>query len=91
MGNGISIIKRCAKCLTQKSIRQAVRVSILSNLDYCHMVWSNATVEITKLQIVKNRVAHLVISCDCRTNVRNVHNCLNWSTVKIYAVNIFAP
>lgn len=26
MGNGISIIKRCAKCLTQKSIRQAVGI-----------------------------------------------------------------
>ncbi len=69
MGSGISVIKRCAKCLSPNSTRQVVQALILSNLDYCSVVWVNSTMEkiAKKLQIFQNRATLLVLHCNYRS------------------------
>lgn len=53
MGCAISVIRRCANSLTQKATKQVTQALILSNLDYCPAVWSNATADMIK-KITKN-------------------------------------
>lgn len=93
MGSGISVIKRCATLLTQNSTKQVIQALILSNLDYCPVVWSNATMnKIKQLQTVQNRAARIALHCEYRTNVITIHNCLSWLFVKgrlLYSLLVF--
>lgn len=93
MGNGISVIRRYATFLTQNATKKVTRALILSNLDYCPAVWSNANVDmINKLQLIQNRAAHTVLRCNYRTNVVTMHRNLNWLFVKdrlLYSLLIF--
>ena len=83
MGAGISVIKRCAKMLTNNSVRQVTQALILSNIDYCPSVWSSASKnKIKQVQIVQNRAARVVLQCDIRTNVLAMHDRLNWLSVR---------
>lgn len=60
MGKGLSVIKRCTKFLPQQCIAQVVQTMVLSNLDYCPVVWSSASnKDLDKLQLVQNRAARL--------------------------------
>lgn len=93
MGRGISVIKRCAKFLTQKSIKQVIQAVILSHLDYCPVVWSSVSKDkIKKLQMVQNRAVRIMLRCGYRTNVAEMHNCLAWLHVKnrlLYSLLVF--
>ena len=93
MGAGISVIIRCAKYLTNTSKKQVMQALILSNIDYCPVVWSNLTMdEIKKLQVAQNRAARVVLHCDIRTNVIAMHDVLSWLTVKnrfLYSLLVF--
>ena len=93
MGASISVIKRCAKYLTNTSKKQVMQALILSNIDYCPVVWSNLTMdEIKKLQVAQNRAARVVLHCDIRTNVIAMHDVLSWLTVKnrfLYSLLVF--
>lgn len=93
MGAGISVIKRCTKYLTNTSKRQVIQALILSNMDYCPVVWSNlAKDKIKKLQVAQNRAARVVLNCDIRTNVIAMHEALSWLTVKnrfLYSLLVF--
>lgn len=42
-GTAVSVIRRCAYFLTDHSDRQIIQSLVLSNLDYCSVVWSSAT------------------------------------------------
>lgn len=82
MGRAVTIIKRYAKFLTSKTIKVISQALILSNLDYCSTVWSNATAEkIRKLQIIQNRAARMVLGCDYYTSLKFMHEKLNWLSV----------
>ncbi len=93
MGNGISVIRRCKAYLTPKSTRLIMQALILSNLDYCPVVWSNATADIiNKLQKVQNRAGRIVLGSDLRTNVLKMHRNLGWLMVGdrlLYSLLIF--
>ena len=93
MGSGVSVVKRCAPYLSQSSIKVVAKALILSNLDYCSVVWSNATQEkLTKLQMVQNRVARIALRCGYRTNVVTMHKCLGWLFVRnrlFYSLCVF--
>lgn len=43
MRRDISVVKRCAKFLTQKSMKQVSQAVISSRLDYCPAVWSSVS------------------------------------------------
>lgn len=93
MGGVISAIRRCATCLTPSATKQVTQALILSNLDYCLSVWSNASVEMMrKLQMIQNRAARIVLRCNYRMNVVTMHKSLNWLFVKdrlIYSLLVF--
>lgn len=83
MGGVIASIKRCAPFLGQKVLKQLTQSLLLSNLDYCPTVWSNAKSDmIDKLQKIQNRAARLVLKRDYRANVREMHKDLTWLFVK---------
>ena len=42
MGRGLAVIKRCSAFLTSHSKKQVLQALVLSNLDYCPVVWSSA-------------------------------------------------
>ena len=93
MGSGISVIRRCKAYLTPKSTKLIMQALILSNLDYCPVVWSNVMAAIiNKLQKVQNRAARIVLGCDLRTNVIKMHRNLGWLMVGdrlLYSLLIF--
>jgi len=64
-----------------------MKALILTYLDYCPAVWSNATGEyINKLQLIKNRAAPVALRCSYRRNITLMHKDLNWL---LYSLLIF--
>ena len=83
MGHGISIVRRCTQFLTPNATKQILQAIVLSHLDYCPAVWSNAAmVRLNPLQILQNKAARIALGCNPRTHVTDMHVCLNWLTVK---------
>ena len=83
MGNALSIIKRCAKYFTHTLAKQVIQALVLSNLDYCSIVWSSTSCgNIRKLQLVQNKAARVALSCSWRTNVIKMHKTLGWLNVR---------
>ena len=83
MGRGISIIRRHASYMDQRTLKIITQSLILSHLDYCPAVWSNANNELlNKLQCMQNRAARTVLKCGNRTNIVSMHKKLNWLMVK---------
>lgn len=82
MGRNISIIKRCSAFVTPQLIKQVIQTLVLSHLDYCPMIWSNATKkDLGKLQLAQNRAARLALRCTLRSSVNNMHVRLSWMKV----------
>lgn len=83
MGKILSVIRRCAQFLTQKTLKIVTQSLVLSNLDYCAVVWSNAAKKhLTKLQKIQNKAARMVLRCPYRTNINRMHNELKWLKVE---------
>lgn len=83
MGGVLASIKRCASFLNQHALKLITQALLLSNLDYCPTVWSNANVElIGKLQKIQNGAARTVLKRNYRANVKQMHKELNWLFVK---------
>lgn len=83
MGKILAVIRRCSIFFTQTVLKLVVQSLILSHLDYCAAVWSNATKKhLMKLQIIQNKAARLVLRCPYRTNLNTIHNKLEWLTVE---------
>ena len=76
------MIKRSAHALTTSSILILLNSLVLSCLDYCPTVWSNAAKEdLSKLQIAQNRAARLALRCSARSSIDWMHEALSWLTV----------
>jgi aminoglycoside phosphotransferase len=65
MGRGMSVI--------------VVQALVLSNLDYCPVIWSSAS----KLQLAQNRVARPALNCSCRTNINNINMHASLSSLRV--------
>ena len=82
MGRAVSVTRRISKGLPQDVTKQVLNALVLSQLDYCFVIWSSASVaDIKKLQIVQNRAARCALNCSYRTNVKYMHEKLRWLTV----------
>lgn len=76
-------VKRCAPFLHQSALKQLFQALLLSNLDYCPIIWSNANADlIDKLQKTQNRAARIILNRDYRANVKQMHIDLKWLFVK---------
>jgi len=63
MINGIYAM-RSAYLLTNTTIRLLIQSLVLSNLDYCPVIWSSASKqELSTLQLAQNRAARLALHC----------------------------
>ena len=83
MGGGLSMIRRCAEFLTPTSVVQVIQALVISHLDYCPVVWSNAAKrDLHKLQIAQNKAARLALKCNIRSNIRLIHQNLSWLLVE---------
>ena len=79
---GIYAIRRSAHLLTNTSVRLVIQSLVLSNLDYCPVIWSSASKqEISKLQLAQNRAARLALRCSVRSSVDDMHTRLSWMRV----------
>ena len=82
MINGIYAIRRSAHMLTNTTIRLVIQSLVLSNLDYCPVIWSSASKqELSKLQLAQNRAARLALHCSVRSSVDVMHARLSWMRV----------
>jgi hypothetical protein len=82
MGKSLYIIKRCSAFLTL-STRQVLQALVLSHLDYCSVMWSDARKkDLGKLQLAQNRAAQLVFGCSQRANIKHMHVNLSWLKVE---------
>ena len=71
IGRGLSVIKRCSAFLIQPSKKQVLQALVLSNLDYCPVVWLSAKrKDLVKLQLVQNRAARLALHCNQRADIQ---------------------
>ena len=65
------------------TLRQVMQALVLSNIDYCSIVWSTTSLSnIRKLQLVQNKATRVALSCGWRTNVIKIHKSLGWLDVK---------
>ena len=56
---------------------------VLSNLDYCPIMWSSAArKDPVKLQLAQNRAAHFALNCNQRADINTMHASLSWLRVK---------
>ena len=84
MGRGIAVSRKCSAYVPSSVMSEVVRSLVLSHLDYCPVIWSNAAEKhMKKLQIAQNRAARLVLNCSFRTNVCEMHKQLSWLTVEV--------
>ena len=83
MGRGMGAIKHCRKHMPKFLTKQLVQALVLSQLDYCSMIWSNTTESnLNRLQVAQNKAARLVLQCPYRTRVSTMNNELVWLSVK---------
>ncbi|CDQ80817.1 unnamed protein product [Oncorhynchus mykiss] len=60
-----------------------LQVLVLSNLDYCPVVWSSAArKDLVKLQLPQNGAAHLALNCNQRADKNTMHASLSWLRVE---------
>ncbi len=58
-------------------------ISFFSQLDYCQIIWANASKkDLRKLQLVQNKAARLILRCPYRTNINRMHFDLKWLKVE---------
>ena len=70
------MIRRCAEFLTPTSAVQIIQALVISHLDYCPVVWSNAAKkDLHKIQIAQNK-------CNIRSNTLLIHQNLSWLLVE---------
>ena len=82
MGRAVSVTRRISKGLPTDVIRQVLNALVLSQLDYCFVIWSSASMnDMQKLQVVQNKAALCALNCSYRTNVKDMHDSLGWLTV----------
>ena len=77
MGRCLSVLKRCS------AFWQVLQALVLSSLDYCPVIWSNAAKkDLVKLQLVENKAARLVLHCNQRAYLNSMHASLSWLRVE---------
>ena len=59
--------------MTPDSTKQVLQVLVLSNLDYCPVIWSSAARKhLVELQLVQNRAARLALHCNQRADINTM-------------------
>ena len=83
IGRGLAVIKRCSAFLTPHSKKQVLQALVLSNLDYCPVMWSSAArKDRVKLQLAQNIAACFALHCNQMADINTMHASLFWLRVE---------
>ena len=70
--------EECVYWTQKSSVLLVIEALVLSHLDYCPVIWSNAVKkDLEKLQLAQNRA----LNCPWRTNINNMHARPSWLRV----------
>ena len=76
------MIRRISKYLPGKILKQITQALIESQVNYCSVVWGNASVsELRRLQIAQNKAARIVLRWRYGYSVVVMLNALGWSSI----------
>ena len=82
MGRGVCMVRRVSRFLTVETRRQVLNAIVLSLLDYCFVVWSDASKgDLERLQLAQNKAARCALNCNNRTSINLMHDRLRWLRV----------
>ena len=83
MGRGIGMARKCSAFITPSIMKSVIHSLVLSNLEYCPVIWSSATKsDLRKLQVAQNKAARLALGCSYRTSISYMHEKLVWLSVE---------
>ena len=83
MGRGIGMARKCSAFITPSIMKSVIHSLVLSNLEYCPVIWSSATkLDLKKLQVAQNKAARLALGCSYRTSISYMHENLVWLMVE---------
>ena len=75
-------MRRIAKYLPGKILKQITQALIGSQVNYCSVVWGNASSsEVRRLQIAQNKAARIVLRGRYGSSVAVMRNVLGWSSI----------
>ena len=67
--------------MTPHSKKEVLQALVLSNLDYCSVLWSNAA-RINQPQLAQNRAARFALNCNQRADINTMQASLSWLRVE---------
>ena len=75
----IGVLKRTRNCLTTDTANLLYKSLILSSISYGDTVWSKGVkANLVRLQRLQNRAGRVVLRCDIRTHIADIHSQLKW-------------
>ncbi len=70
MGRCMAAVKHCRNLIPSHLTKQLVQALVLSQTDYCPVIWFNTTdSNLHKLQVSQNKAARMILRCPYRTKV----------------------
>ncbi|KAI8495038.1 hypothetical protein Bbelb_270240 [Branchiostoma belcheri] len=83
MACSLGVIRKNVSYLDRSLLKLLTESLTLTHLDYCTSVWSSTSQRnITALQTLQNKAGRLILKCDRRTRVNQIHEELSWQTVE---------
>ena len=75
----IGVLKRTRNCLTTDTANLLYKSLILPIISYGDTVWSKGVkANLVRLQRLQNRAGRVVLRCDIRTHIVDIHSQLKW-------------
>ena len=75
----IGVLKRTRNCLTTDTANLLYKSPILPIISYGDTVWSKGVkANLVRLQRLQNRAGRVVLRCDIRTHIVDIHSQLKW-------------
>ena len=73
------VIRRVKYYLPNYILKKLADTLVMPHFDYCSHVWSNCSLTLSsKLQILLNNLARIILSADIRTNIDSMMSSLKW-------------
>ena len=86
------MLRRIVKYMPEQIFKQISQALIHSQINYCSVVWSNASVgDLKRMQIAQNKEAVIILQCGYERSSIELHNALEWLTQGNSKNNILIP
>ncbi len=79
----LGLLQRIKFCIPNLTLKMLYNTLVMLLFDYGNIIYRTTDQTYVKqLQILQNKVAHMLLNCDYRTHIRDMLTELNWMTVK---------